>query len=671
MQKSTPSVDCYQSAAPLNPQLFYPAVDQFKKNKGFVLLLIVLALLAIGAAALVTGLAGNRALDRRIGVGATSDQRLLLSKDALVGAAIGNIADSGRPGQLPAPDTLQDGNYDGTANNFGCLDGTAVNGLPALSSDNANMRCLGKFPWKSLGIPSDGADENDVSGIMPWYAVSANLASSTSCLTFLNPATVAATPITFGCPSNSAPPYPWLKVCDQTGRLLSDRVAFVLIVPGAPIETSGRTQTRIGSPRPRPADYLDAIPVPAGWAALPAAQRCTTYDNAALNNEFVTADTTNGFNDRLLFVTIEELMAHVERRVAQQVRESLVRYETAYGRYPWLAPIVNPSSVTDAFVSTSGTVTGLVPFHNTSQKFKTELNWTINTLASDDTLTPAVSSSPVSLCFGGTFECRLRTSPGNASVPRTVTSPQFQPFKSSGVATPDVLCSYSSLATLECDPYVVTTQTQAVTYNVERRVCCSGTYSAYGTYAGTQTRTITLTPSISASAAVFSSDVAQFVRRSLTTASTFNVIGQLTAADKWSSATLDATASFQTGFATTDGTGVVTMSNVRVYPVLPTWYADHKWNEFIYAAISPDASPAVGGRACAANCLSAGVRTGLNAVVISSGKMINTQNRYVTTPSVTDFLEAPNVSGASTRIFAETSASQSSTYADTVVTIPH
>ena len=641
-------------------------------------MLIVLALLAIGAAALVTGLAGNRALDRRIGVGATSDQRLLLSKDALVGAAIGNIADSGRPGQLPAPDTLQDGNYDGTANNFGCLDGTAVNGLPALSSDNANMRCLGKFPWKSLGIPSDGVDENDVSGIMPWYAVSANLASSTSCLTFLNPATVAATPITFGCPSNSAPPYPWLKVCDQTGRLLSDRVAFVLIVPGTPIETSGRTQTRIGSPRPRPADYLDAIPVPAGWAALPAAQRCTTYDNAALNNEFVTADTTSGFNDRLLFVTIEELMAHVERRVAQQVRESLVRYEIAHGRYPWLAPIANPSSVTDAFVSTSGTVTGLVPFHNTSQKFKTEATWEIGTTAASDTNVPVGSSSPGFFCFGNTYRCRLRIS-GDTAIPRTVTSAEFALLKSSAVATPSIQCSYSTMNILNCDSYAFT-QTQAATYDVYRRPNPpnSGAYSYYGTYSGTRTRTITLlfTAVQASGSATFSADGSQFVRRSLATNSSMPAAGLLSVVDTWAPtvtgfAPFDLTSSLQTGSSATNGMGVVTVSNIRVYPQLPTWYTDHKWNEFIYAAISPDASPAVGGRACAANCLSAGVRTGLNAVVISSGKMINTQNRYVTTPSVTDFLEAPNVSGASTRIFAETSASQSSTYADTVVTIPH
>ncbi len=649
------------------------------KSGGFVLLLIVLTLLTIGAAAFLTGLVGGGSAERRIGEGATADQRLLFAKDALFGYAVGNIVDgTGRPGQLPAPDTLQDGNYNGVANFASCLDGTAANGLPALTGDNINLRCVGKLPWKTLGISSDGADESDLTGIIPWYAVSANIASSTLCLTYLNPTTVAAAPVAFGCPSNVAPPYPWLKVCDQTGRLLSDRVAYVLILPGLPISTLGRTQTRAGTPRPQPADYLDTIPVPAGWGALPVGQRCTTYDNAALSNEFVMADTVSGFNDRLLYVTIDELMARTENRVAQQVSESLVRYETTYGRYPWLAPIGNPSSVADGFIAATGTVSGLVPFHNISQKFKTEVTWVIGTAASDDTVLPAGTSSPGFFCFGNTYRCRLRTSPSNTAIARTVTAGQFAALKTSAVGTPSVQCSYSNMNTLNCDAYPYT-QTQPVTYDVWRRPNPpnSGAYSYYGTYTGLQTRTVTLTViDLPASpTAAFSVDGTSFVRRSLTTNSSMPGIGLLSAVDTWTPtapgpAPFDLTSILQTGSASTGGLGIVTVSNIRVYPQLPTWYADHKWNEFIYASISPDASPAVGGHACTANCFSAGVRTGLNAIVVSSGKMINTQNRYSATPTIADFLEAPNSTGNATRVFADTNAPQTSIYADTVLTIP-
>ena len=50
--------------------------------------------------------------------------------------------------------------------------------------------------------------------------------------------------------------------------------------------------------------------------------------------------------------------------------------------------------------------------------------------------------------------------------------------------------------------------------------------------------------------------------------------------------------------------------------------------------------------------------------------MIAAQSRYAGTPTVNDFLEAPNNTGAATRIFAEINANQTSTYADTIVTIP-
>ena len=566
-----------------------------RRQRGLVLLLIVLSMLAIGGTLLLTGFVGGKSAERRLAEGASADQRLLFARDALLGYAVGNISDVGRPGQLPAPDNLQDGNYDGNQNYLSCLDGTAVNGLPVLTvAGSANFRCIGKLPWRTLGISLDTVDEFDATGNVPWYAVSANLSANNICLDQINPTTVSAAPISYVCGSTTAPPFPWLKVCDQSGKLLSDRVAFVVIVPGAPIETTGRAQVRSGSPRPQPGDYLDAIPQPAGWSALPAAQRCATYDNAALSNEFVTADTTSAFNDRLLYVTIDELMARVESRVAQQVREALANYATAYGRYPWLAPIGNPSSVTNAYLATSGTISGLVPFHTPAlgQQFKTELTWSIGASAASDSVVPATSSSPAFLCFGGAYQCRIRTTAATATIPRTVTSAQFQALKVSSVTTPSLLCSYTALTNLSCDIYSFT-QTQSVSYNVQRRICCgSGTYVLYGSnYPGTQTRTITVqfTGLQASNTPTYTSDASQFVRRSMTTSS-ISSIGMLSAVDSWvpdgaGAAPFDIPPALQTGSANTNGFGVVTLSNIRVLPELPSWYASHKWNEFIVAAI--------------------------------------------------------------------------------------
>ena len=650
--------------------------------RGFVLLLIVLSLLAIGGAFLFVGIVGSRPGTIVLARSASADQRLQIAREAIIGYAIGAFGAGARPGQLSAPDILNDNNYDGNAST-GCLDATQTNGLPALTgaaAKSANLRCLGRIPWKTLGISNEGVDEFDALGIIPWYAVSANLADPNLCLQYLNPTTVAATPVSFACPSVSAPPFPWLRVCNQTGQLLSDRVAFVVIVPGSQLVTNGRTQSRSGAPRPQPADYLDAIPLPAGWASLPAADRCTTYDNAGLTNEFVVADASDSFNDRVAYVTIDELMATIEKRVAQEVRESLVSYQTQYGKYPWLLPLMDPSTATNSWVSATGVTAGLLPFHTQlpGQSFLTELTWSIGTPSSSDAQTPTTSSSPTFTCFSGAYQCRIRTSPANAAIPRTVSSANLTPLKNSFVAAPSVSCSYSTVNKLDCTSYTYTLSTQAVTYNVQRRPVGTTTYSFWGTYTGTQSRKVTiLANGIQASStAAFSTDASSFVRRSITTGGSMDTTGMLAVTDTWvpnAAGTIPfdlSSGPLQTGTVSTSSAGTVVASNIRVYPVLPTWFVSEKWNEHILVAISADASPAVGGNSCTSNCFSVGPRTGIHLAVLSAGRMLPAQSRYVSTPTLADFLEAPNVTGPTTRVFADTNLIQTSTYADTIVTIP-
>jgi hypothetical protein len=640
--------------------------------------LVALVLLLIGGVVLVSGFGSNAGLERKLEAGDSADVRLSMARDALIGIAVGNIADdSGRPGQLPSPDTLADGNYDGNANNTSCLDAAnAPNGLPALGSDGENYRCLGRLPWKRLGIAAPDIDEYDAAGAMPWYAVSANLADNNTCLEFINPTTVAATPVTFACPSASAPPFPWLTVCDQTGKILSNRVAFVLIAPGLPIVTEGRTQARTGTPRPQPRDYLDAIPTPSGWSALAANERCSAFDNAGLTNEFVAADGVAGFNDRLIYVTIDDLMATVEQRVAQQVRESLVTYGTAYSRFPSLAPLGIPTSVTSSFIASGGNLSGLVPFHSdqSGYRFLTEMTWNIPTTS--DTVSPATSSSPSFFCFGGFFQCRIRTSPGTATIPRTVTTADFAALKNSSVATPSISCQYSGNAGVECDVYSYTI-TNAVTYNVQYRFIGTSTYFYYGSFSGTRTRTVTLGPlTKTGTAATPTADGFGIMRRSVTTGSV-TAFGTLSAVDRWmpdalGSAPFDLTGSFplQTGSATTNGDAVQTFSNIRLYPFLPKWYVKEKWYEHIYAAMSPDVNPVAGGTACSANCFTVGTRNGIALVVISAGAALGGQNRSSASPGASDFLESSNATGAANRVFVEPGNRYTSTYADSIATIP-
>ncbi|HEX9391904.1 MAG TPA: hypothetical protein VF928_11385 [Usitatibacteraceae bacterium] len=663
-----------------------------RRQAGFVLLLIVLVMVGIGGAVLLVTLAASGAsTERAIAVQASNSDLLRMARESVLGYAIGRFGGaSSRPGQLPVPDTLRNSNYDGNADTGSCLDSSKVNGgPPMLTSATGNLRCLGRLPWKTLGIEVAGADEFDILGRVPWYAVSENLADISNCMTYLNPGTAAGSTASFSTCNDAGPAWPWLKVCDDTGRLVSDRVAVVLIMPGSPLSTTGRTQTRTGSPHPQPGDYLDAIPTPAAWVALAPSVRCSAYDNAGLTGEFVSAPLSTSFNDQLIYITIDELMGAIESRVATQVRESFISYRTAHPpmavvSYPWLAPISNLSSGTDATIAQPGTLSGLVSFHTptatSGQKFKTELAWKITTTSGSDTITSGLLPTRFS-CFGGTYQCRLRTA-GYGSISSTVTTANFAPLKTSSVLTPSVSCARSTDSELNCDLYsYVVSPTTSVSYYVQRRLVGTTPWSDYGgPYVGTQTRTVTIATQTGFAAGgggvtILNADATHTVRRGFTGAGG-GISDFLEAVDTWVPAAVGTApfdlwvGSVQAGKASTLGTnGTITVSNIRVYPDLPAWYFTEKWYEYLYAAISPDVAPP-NLVPCAANCFTAGARGNIDIVVISSGNALASQTRYAGTPGVTDFLEAPNSTSATTKAFAAPNQTRTSSYADSVVTIP-
>ena len=615
---------------------------KFRKSGGFVLLLIVLTLLAVGAAVLLTGI--GTGLERSSAQSATIAQRLLISRDALVGYAIGAFGGGARPGQLPSPDTLQNSNYDGMAE-VGCLNGVAVNGLPALSgaaAKTANLRCIGRLPWKTLGLQLESVDEFDALGLVPWYAVSANLADPNFCLQYLNSGTVAQPPVGFVCPSASAPPFPWLKVCDESGRLLSDRVAFVVIYPGAPIATQGRTQSRAGTPRPQPADFLDAIPVPLGWSALPVNQRCTTYDNAALNNEFVTASTTANFNDRLVYVTIDELMGEVEKRVAVELREAVRNFQHTRLAYPWLVPLKDPTSPT-INVAVPNTLAGFVPFHTTdpSNSFLSELGWTIPTGES----TLPVSSSPTFPC--GTFTCRLRAI-ANAPITNTVAVGAVDARTTDNITSPIATCNWTSNGNLEakCTYTFPPVPLGSQTY-LRQRSDPGPVWTDVGPIFGNNTRTVKadffMIGTVGAPTPATATSVFQ---RSVSASG--STLGMVSITDTFVDTAGTISTPVTVGFRETSGSGLTTVRGIRAYPIMPNWYFAEKWNQYSFAALSPDVSPVAGAVNCSANCFEAGPRKSLDAIIATTGAPFAGQNRNQPTPPLNAFLEDVNATGLTT-----------------------
>ncbi len=340
-----------------------------QRQRGAVFI-VMLVIMIIGVAAFLVSSLSKVAL--QTARNEKSSDLLAQVKEVVVGYAVKGTGGV-RPGDLLIPDVLSPTetppyNYDGVTEG-GCLDAskplsTPIPGVPVIGS-GANMRCLGRLPWKNFSLPIDSPSENDPTGFMPWYAVSANLVDPSHVT--IN-SELLNTDNTMHLPNNyPVPPHPWLTVRDMKGNVLSDRVAFIIFIPGAAL--SG--QARSASPNLGGANqYLDSITVPAG-CTLP----CTpgvTYNNFDLDDDFIMGDEHRwiddpanpgkqiedpnyNFNDKLLYVTIDELMPFIEKRIAREVKSCLddfaaVATNTNH-KYPWAALV----SDTTAFPNRTGT----------------------------------------------------------------------------------------------------------------------------------------------------------------------------------------------------------------------------------------------------------------------------------------------------------------------------
>ncbi|MGB4812639.1 MAG: hypothetical protein WBP13_09210 [Methylophilaceae bacterium] len=339
----------------------------FSYQEGGALLIFMLVLVLAGLAATFSFLDSSQVKLERIKANAII---LANAKEALIGNSVA-VNGSQRPGLLIKPDSFAlgelplPGNYDGTADS-GCLDVSKTNGFPLIGSSNINIRCLGRLPWKDLGLSIHGATQEDASGIMPWYAVSANLVDPV-CLGALNSNTLnlVHNPASLNC-TGTALPYPWLTVRDGRGNIVSNRVAAVIIIPNEARNGQVRTLSPLGMAN----QYLDTLVVPVGCTApcVPG-----TYSNADMDNDYIFSEEGNPFaidsqfNDQLIYITIDELMAAVEKRVAQEAALALRNYymnsdATPANRfYPYAATL---GDVNNACVSNK--LTGLMPLQPAS-----------------------------------------------------------------------------------------------------------------------------------------------------------------------------------------------------------------------------------------------------------------------------------------------------------------
>ncbi|MBT8420441.1 MAG: hypothetical protein KJO08_06225 [Gammaproteobacteria bacterium] len=266
-------------------------------------------------------------------------EALFSTKQALIGWAVGH---PNAPGLMPWTDRKGDGNYDGDSD------------CASLASDAAfnPVFLLGRIPWRGRTNPCErvhgglGINARDGAGERLWYAVSRNLIrryQSPAGYPIINPALV-----------NTAP-FPWLTVRDAANVVISERVAAVILASGSALSGQDRSVDA-----PNAENYLD-IHVPTG---IDNADADDCFDanpdcGGTDGEDFVLADANASFNDRLVFITVDELMGAVEERVLNDADKILDDYlttadPTTASVYPWPSPFAYPTAVLSGNVTENG-----------------------------------------------------------------------------------------------------------------------------------------------------------------------------------------------------------------------------------------------------------------------------------------------------------------------------
>lgn len=159
--------------------------------------------------------------------------------------------------------------------------GTANEGRAQSSCSNA-LPLVGRLPWRTLGLP----ELRDSAGEPLWYAISPGFRYA---------------------PINSETP----------GQLVVDSIAnsaaAIIFSPGGVLTGQTRTVPSAASP-PDVAQYLDGL-------------------NNSGTGQFISRLSGAPFNDRLVILSSRELFSVVARRVAREVRRSLLDYFCGSGNF--------------------------------------------------------------------------------------------------------------------------------------------------------------------------------------------------------------------------------------------------------------------------------------------------------------------------------------------------
>lgn len=511
------------------------------------------------------------------------------AKDGLISWAVSHID---VPGMLPYPDRSTDGNYDGYSD------------CPPAMNPFSYSNLIGQLPIYRQTNPcispqtGIGGDWTDSQGNRLWYGVSRNLVreyQSPGRNPIINPGIINVDllkPVPYEG-TDATSPYPWLIIRDSTGSVISNRVAVVIIAPGPPLAGQNRTSTANAT------HFLDQVTIG------PDTYSNWNYDEPA--EDFIMGDTTTGtFNDRLIYITIDELMAALEQRAAAEARDVLRRYHAVAGRFPYAAPLgsvnfyscaennyngllpLSTSPMPGASCSCSSNRNCSCGFESIdSVTFSGGLNW--------QNTTGSCTRSGNSCTCTGAGEC----------------SAILNIFRftcdASGNCISNILPgTFNFFGTF----HKVNTDVNTVTGSCSR-ACGSTTVACTnaGTFSGGGCSDTGLAPTMRVTTNIGSS--------LLTTASNFSaqnvisgmsVIGPGIQDDTVVSTVDTATTLTMSRPATISSTTNITFTNR-----LPVWFIKNKWQDYIYYAASPTPTPG----------MTVGDRTGVEALLVTAGRPVN------------------------------------------------
>ena len=277
-------------------------------------------------------------------------QSLNAAKQALIAWAVSHPTN---PGQFPYPDRREmvSPNYDGKSD---CPPSNTAFLVPS-----SYALLIGQLPIAGQDLPCVnhllglGEDFRDAQGNRLWYAVSRNLVHHYEFLLvdpnsdpIINPGIV------------STPSYPWLKILDRNGQLISDRVAVVIIAPGNALNGQNRAGVA-----PTINQYLDSFTI--GVTSFsnvdytkPDEDFVVGQDSRDINESDTSFVKPYYFNDKLVFITIDELMNVLNNRASTEASNLLNKYRNKNTQFPYAS---NLGAAINNHISAGVNTKGMLP----------------------------------------------------------------------------------------------------------------------------------------------------------------------------------------------------------------------------------------------------------------------------------------------------------------------